>query len=390
MVACQGQRRLFLAFFHYFLLGKNCVILIQDDILYFMMDHVFNKVLFFALLSIFFVPSVSKSDMTGGNFHIYADNFSIISDEYSTGGNFGLFSSGGEFSAGIVQSPAVGSMSFTDPFLDFLGPGDNFILDDGTQSVRFWINNGAGAFNGVCATAIGGVVFPVEWTNCTFGYFIDSGGGPNLAQMTDRIAQAINTSTIGIQAVSDQNGTVDLTNLVAEGSDGNQSITDNVVSNNVVFSGMSVSGNVAVRGGFQAMELGAVSLALSTTTLSLGTLSLNAVATADVVATVTSDGGYVLSATEDGNLRSGLNTIDDIAAGNVAIGTEGYGIRTSGADGQQNGGDVALTGADLTIASNAASVSGQATTVTFRAAIDTDTISGAYGHAVTFSLTSSL
>lgn len=42
--------------------------------------------------------------MTGGNFEIFADTFSMIQDQVTTAGNFTLSSSGGEFFATTTQS----------------------------------------------------------------------------------------------------------------------------------------------------------------------------------------------------------------------------------------------------------------------------------------------
>lgn len=42
--------------------------------------------------------------MTGGNFEIFADTFSMIQDQVTTAGNFTLYSSGGEFFATTTES----------------------------------------------------------------------------------------------------------------------------------------------------------------------------------------------------------------------------------------------------------------------------------------------
>ncbi len=154
-------------------------------------------------------------------------------------------------------------------------------------------------------------------------------------------------------------------------------------------SNMPTGGSFILRSGFQALEQGTASLILSTTTVSLGQLSIASVASATVTTTVTVDSssGYTLAIAEAGNLASGANDIDDVADGAVTAGSEEYGIRTSGADGQLAV-DTAITGASLTVASNAGAVNSSATAVDFRASIDTTkTRQGNYTHTVTFTLT---
>lgn len=45
------------------------------------------------LMLLAFVPSILYTSMTGGSFEIYADSFSIVDGQATTGGNFKLFSS---------------------------------------------------------------------------------------------------------------------------------------------------------------------------------------------------------------------------------------------------------------------------------------------------------
>lgn len=345
-----------------------------------MIADILKKCFYLAIFCCFFVPFQGKADLVGGNYRIYADSFSVIEDTYSTGGNYGLFSTGGEFSAGIIQAPISGTITVASGSLatDF---DDTFTISDGYVTTTFKFFNFAGGNSGLVD---GGQVV------------VDTGGGgaDTIEDFADQIVIAINSSTHSLQvtATHDTNdGLILLTNDHGEDV-GVVPMTEDITDPTVMtFSGMSrEAGNYALRGGFQAMELSALSLTLSTTSIALGTLALDSVASSSLTATVTSDGGYSVSITEDGNLRDGANDIDDIGAGNVTAGTEGYGIRTSGAQGQVNGSDTAVTGGSLTVASSNSSASAVATTVDFRAAVDTDSLAGSYSHTVTFSISSSL
>ncbi|PIT86276.1 MAG: hypothetical protein COU33_04085 [Candidatus Magasanikbacteria bacterium CG10_big_fil_rev_8_21_14_0_10_43_6] len=148
-------------------------------------------------------------------------------------------------------------------------------------------------------------------------------------------------------------------------------------------------GTFTLRAGFQALEQGTASLTLSTTTVSLGQLSAAAVSTATVTTTVRVDSssGYALTIAESGDLADGAKDIDDVADGAVTAGSEEYGIKTAGGDGQLAA-DTALTGGSLTVASSNAAANGSATPVLFSASIDnSSTLQGSYTHTVTFTLT---
>lgn len=147
--------------------------------------------------------------------------------------------------------------------------------------------------------------------------------------------------------------------------------------------------NVVLRGGFQAANQGILRLTLSSDSIALGALSETAVASADLVATVSTDSqtGYTLLIAEDGNLRDANgNDINDVSDGEVTAGQEEYGIRTSGADGplviDQN-----LTTGGRNVAVSAGIVTNRATTITFRASRSNGTPAGNYSQRVTFTLT---
>lgn len=128
-------------------------------------------------------------------------------------------------------------------------------------------------------------------------------------------------------------------------------------------------------------------LSLSTTSISLGTLATDAVAVAYVTSTITTDSisGYGLTVTEDGNLRSGANEINDVGDGTVTVGSEEYGLSTTGDDGQLSS-DTAISGS-VTAASNAGRGTSREVVLTFKVGIDGNTTPGAYSHTVTLSLT---
>jgi hypothetical protein len=153
--------------------------------------------------------------------------------------------------------------------------------------------------------------------------------------------------------------------------------------------GSSSGGTFILNAGFQALEQGTASLTLSTATVDLGELSASSVSTATVTTTITVDSttGYALAIAESGDLLSGANDIDDVADGTVTAGSEEYGIKTTGGDGQLVT-DTAITGASLTVASSAGAVQSMDTPILFSVSVDTTkTRQGSYSHVATFTLT---
>lgn len=140
--------------------------------------------------------------------------------------------------------------------------------------------------------------------------------------------------------------------------------------------------------GFHEELANTVSLNLGASSVSLGSLSQASVSNSSIEATISTDSitGFTLSLTEDGNLRSGANDINDVADGSVTAGSEEYGIRTSGTDGLFNSTDNAITN-NLNIASNLGSISNDVTTINFKASASSATTYGSYSHIVTFTLT---
>jgi hypothetical protein len=146
-------------------------------------------------------------------------------------------------------------------------------------------------------------------------------------------------------------------------------------------------GSFVLNGGFQAMDQGILSYSVSPSSVSLSSITNTSVSSADTVITVSadSDSGYSVVATEDGNLRSGSDDMNDVTDGSVTAGSEEYGIRTSGGDGVLSS-DTAISGS-LTVASAAGRSVSRATTVSFRASAGSGTVLGSYSHIVTFTVT---
>lgn len=146
------------------------------------------------------------------------------------------------------------------------------------------------------------------------------------------------------------------------------------------------SSTYRVDSGFPGMEdIPFITFALSATSVPLGTLTTASVYTGSTTATITTNAnsGYAATIVEDGNLRRSTgDDINDVGDGTVTAGSEEYGIRTTGSDGQYNSTDTAITGTPGVFASNAGPAN-SATTITFKAAISPLTVGGNYSHTVT-------
>lgn len=168
------------------------------------------------------------------------------------------------------------------------------------------------------------------------------------------------------------------------------------------YSPFATSTTYVLGSGFQTMqEQPHISVSYSTTTITFGTLSTGAVASSAVTVTVTTNApnGYVSSLVANNALRqtsATSNTIDNVSDGGVTAGSEEYGFRTSGTNGQYNATDtcVPYTGADSdspactttakTFASSSTWASADATILTFKAAISTTTAAGSdYAQTIT-------
>ncbi|MBH41203.1 MAG: hypothetical protein CL685_00635 [Candidatus Magasanikbacteria bacterium] len=152
----------------------------------------------------------------------------------------------------------------------------------------------------------------------------------------------------------------------------------------------STGGTFVLRPGYQALERGTISFSSKNgeNAVAFGQALDSAVSASSLVFSVTSESlsGYTVTVTEDGNLRDGENDIDDVVDGEVTAGSEEYGIRTVGGDGDLVA-DTAITN-NLVVISNDNPVENRETTVEFRVAIDNDvTVEGDYAHTITFTAT---
>ena len=177
-------------------------------------------------------------------------------------------------------------------------------------------------------------------------------------------------------------------------ADGFASSTDYTLEGTGAFSSAtSTGGAYELRGGFQAQEKGILTLSLSTTTLNLGVLSVSQVTTSSpVLVSVSTDSetGYSLSIAEDGNFRSGVHDINDVADNDVTAGNEEYGMEVTGTDRASTlpAGDQPVIGPGTTIANRTGGVTNRETTIKFLAAINSSVMGGlTYSHQVTFTLT---
>lgn len=124
---------------------------------------------------------------------------------------------------------------------------------------------------------------------------------------------------------------------------------------------------------------------LSTDAIGFGELQDDAVNESGYTLTVSTnaDFGYTAQVSEDGNLRSGANDINDVADGEVTAGSEEYGIAVAGGD-AAFGDDEAISGTPLVVATRDDWVTESVTTITHRASRSAATPSGSYEHEVTY------
>lgn len=141
--------------------------------------------------------------------------------------------------------------------------------------------------------------------------------------------------------------------------------------------GSMTGGVYEVRGGYQFMTTGTISMSISDAALSLGELSASSVKTDSTIVTITTDNdsGYTLST----GAISGTS-IQAVADGTVTAGSEEYGVAAAGGDALLVG-DVAITSA-LSLASSAAPAAGNQTTLTFKASISGSSVAGSYTQTI--------
>lgn len=141
--------------------------------------------------------------------------------------------------------------------------------------------------------------------------------------------------------------------------------------------GVQTSGSYEVRGGYQAMERGTLSVSLDSNSLNLGELSVSSVASASTVATITtdSDTGYNLSI---GSVSGA--SLHSVIDGEVTAGQEEYGVAVSGV-GASFADDQAVTGG-LLLASEPGVTTDRAITLTFKASRAAGSASATYSQSI--------
>jgi hypothetical protein len=144
--------------------------------------------------------------------------------------------------------------------------------------------------------------------------------------------------------------------------------------------GNSSSTSYQVKAGYQAAEIGTITLDLSSNSISFGTLSASTLVTSSLVATVdtNSETGYTMSISAvSGSLLSAVTdgTVDGSGS------SEEYGLAVSGADAAYAN-DVAVA-SSLVLASNSGAVSSKQTTLIFKAIRASNTTAGAYSQSIT-------
>lgn len=95
------------------------------------------------------------------------------------------------------------------------------------------------------------------------------------------------------------------------------------------------------------------------------------------------DFGYTLQVTEDGEFRSGADSITDVSDGTITAGSLEYGIQVSGTDAAFSD-DQAISSTPLTVASRTSPTTGTVTTITHQASVEFGTATGPYSHTVTY------
>lgn len=109
-------------------------------------------------------------------------------------------------------------------------------------------------------------------------------------------------------------------------------------------------------------------------------------AASNVEISTNTSGGYSVYVSEDGNLRSGANEIDDVGDGAVSIGFEENGIKTFGQKAQGSG-DWAVTSTKQEVAADSAGAIDQRTGVVHKVSISGHTPGGSYSQTVSYYVT---
>ncbi|MSU75679.1 MAG: hypothetical protein EXS55_04155 [Candidatus Magasanikbacteria bacterium] len=144
--------------------------------------------------------------------------------------------------------------------------------------------------------------------------------------------------------------------------------------------GNTTSSSYIVRGGFLASDDGSLTLSLSSTSLSLGTLSASSVASGSTVATVNTNSGTGYTLSIGSVSGTGLTGVSD---GTVTAGSEEYGVAVAGSN-RAFTTDQAIA-ANLVLASYAGPVTNDQITLTVKASITSNSTAGSYSQSITLS-----
>lgn len=149
--------------------------------------------------------------------------------------------------------------------------------------------------------------------------------------------------------------------------------------------GSATSSTYEVIGGYQTMDWSVLTMDIDTTTINLGTLVIDRVATSSAVVSVTADAstGYVLSiASISGTSLGGVSD------GSVTPGQEEYGVAVSGSDAAFS--DDRAIAAGLNLSSSSTPVVSAQTTITFKAAMGTASVAGGRSQVVTLTASTNI
>lgn len=149
--------------------------------------------------------------------------------------------------------------------------------------------------------------------------------------------------------------------------------------------GSSSSSVYQVIAGYQAMDFSALVISVSPTTIDLGDLDVNQVASSSAVVSVSADAdsGYVLSV---GNV-SGTH-LANVSDGSVTAGSEEYGVAASGIDAAFNDDRAIVAG--LNLSSSSTPVDSAQTTLTFKGAISSASTVGGRSQLITLTASTSI
>ncbi len=149
--------------------------------------------------------------------------------------------------------------------------------------------------------------------------------------------------------------------------------------------GSVTSSAYQVIGGYQAMDWSVLTFDISASVINLGTLSVSAVSTSSVVATVTADAtsGYVLSVASVGG-----TSLSGVGDGTVTAGSEEYGVAVSGIDAAFVNDQTVAAG--LNLSSSSTAVTSADTTLIFKAAMSSASAPGSLSQSITLSVSTSI